>query len=97
GAVDFRGVEEGDAPFDRGAKHRNHLLLLAGRAVAETHAHAAEADGGDFEILSEFSFLHGLNLPRLAAAVAGSLAQPVAKLLKPLNPLQEVRRGACRG
>ena len=50
GAVDFGGVEEGDALFDGGADDGDHLLLVPGGAVAKAHAHAAEAEGGDFQI-----------------------------------------------
>ena len=59
GAVDFGGVEERDAALDGGADQRDHLLLVHRRAIAEAHAHAAEAEGRDFQIaVSEFAFLH---------------------------------------
>jgi hypothetical protein len=59
GAVDFRGVEERHAEIDRGADERDSLLIVNGRAIAKAQAHAAEAEGGDFEAaVSEFSLLH---------------------------------------
>src|SRR5271166_3284176 len=64
GAIDFGGIEEGDAAFDGSMDERNHLLLVCGRTVGESHAHAAEAEGGDLEpTFSEFALLHGLVLP----------------------------------
>jgi hypothetical protein len=45
GAVNFGGVEEGDAPFHRGADQRDHLLFVGRGTVGEAHAHAAHAHG----------------------------------------------------
>jgi hypothetical protein len=39
-------------------EEREHLLFVFGRTVRPTHSHAAEADGGDFEIVAEFALLH---------------------------------------
>ena len=59
-AVDLGGVEERDAALDGRAEQGDHLLLVRRRAVAKAHAHAAEADGRDFQVaLSEFALLHG--------------------------------------
>ncbi len=58
-AIDLGGVEEGDALFDRRAHQRDHLLPVVRRPVGKAHAHAAKADGGDFEAVgSKFAFLH---------------------------------------
>ena len=58
-SVDLRGVEEGDSAVHGSAQHRDHLRAVPGRPVAEAHAHAAEADGRDFELaLPERAFLH---------------------------------------
>ena len=59
GAVDFGGVEEGDAERDGGVDELDHFRFVGRGAVAETHAHTAEAEGGDFEIAcAEFAGLH---------------------------------------
>ena len=58
-AVDFGGVEEGDAAFHGGAEKRDHLLLVFGRTVGKAHSHAAEPEGRDFQIaFSKFALLH---------------------------------------
>jgi len=57
GAVHFGGVEEGDAEIDGAVKRADRFILVAG-AIGETHAHAAEADGGDFKVLSECAGFH---------------------------------------
>ena len=57
--VDLGGVEEGDAALDGGMEQRGHRLLVLGRAVGETHSHAAEAEGRDFQVaLAESASLH---------------------------------------
>jgi hypothetical protein len=50
GAVDFSGVEERDALFDGRADDGDHLLFIPGGAIAKAHAHAAQAEGGDFQL-----------------------------------------------
>ena len=58
-AVDFRGVEKSTAARNGCPDHRDHLLLVAGRAVAGAHAHAAESDGRHFEAaVAEFPPFH---------------------------------------
>jgi len=47
-AIDFGRVEEGHAALDGVADEGDHLLPVAGRAIALAHAHAAQADGRDF-------------------------------------------------
>jgi hypothetical protein len=47
-AVDFGGVEEGDAEVDGFVEEGDHFSFVFGGAVGEAHAHAAEAEGGDF-------------------------------------------------
>jgi hypothetical protein len=62
-AVDFGGVEEGDAAIDGRPKECDHLLLVCRRAVRKAHSHAAEPDRRDFQVaFSEFAFLHSLLL-----------------------------------
>jgi hypothetical protein len=57
--VHLRGVEEPDAAIDRGADHRDHLLRVTRRAVAEAHRHAAEAELRDLEVaVSKGAGLH---------------------------------------
>src|SRR5215212_2581815 len=57
--VHLGGVEEGDTTLDRRADERDHLLPVGGRAESEAHAHAAEAERGDFEPAStELPLLH---------------------------------------
>ena len=49
-AIDFGGIEEGDASIDRGMEKGSHLLGVFGWAIGMAHSHAAETDSGDFEI-----------------------------------------------
>ena len=44
GAVDFGGVEEGDAALNGGADELDGFGFFRGRAEAEAQAHAAEAE-----------------------------------------------------
>src|SRR5579859_1537946 len=49
--VDFCGIEESDAAFDRSPKKRNHLLPGPGhRAVTRTQPHATQPQRRDFKI-----------------------------------------------
>ena len=58
-AVDLGGVEERDAALDGRPDQRDHLLLVGGRTVAEAHAHAAEAEGRDFQVAApQAAFFH---------------------------------------
>ena len=50
GAVDFSGVEEGNAAVDGGVEKRDHVSLFWVGQIGKAHAHAAEAEGGDFKI-----------------------------------------------
>jgi len=61
--VDFRGIEERHAAFDRSPNERNHLPFRPRyRSVTGTQPHAAKAHGRDFKIaFSQFAFLHCLN------------------------------------
>jgi hypothetical protein len=62
GAVDFGGVEEGDAAVDGLVEEVDHGGLVFGGSVGEAHAHAAEAEGGDVEGTggAEGAGLHGV-------------------------------------
>jgi len=61
GAVDLRGVEEGDAPLHSGAYQRDHFLPVGLVAVATSHAHAAQPDSGDLEAVgAQGARVHGL-------------------------------------
>ena len=61
--VDLRGVEESNAPFNRGADERDALVLAELCGVAEADAHAAKPDGRDPEAAAaEFTCLHCLIL-----------------------------------
>ena len=44
-AVDFGGIEEGNASFDGGVEKGGHFLLIFGRAIGKAHSHAAESEG----------------------------------------------------
>lgn len=60
GAIGFGGIEMGNAAVMGGANQLDHLALVGCRTIGRAHAHAAEADGGDFEVVvAEFAFLHG--------------------------------------
>ena len=55
--VDLGGVEERDAALDRRPDQGDRLLLVHGRAVAEAHSHAAQAEGRDLQVaLSSLRF-----------------------------------------
>src|SRR5262249_12916864 len=59
GTIDFGGVEEGHAAFGGGPDQCDHLAAIGSGAVETAHPHAAEADGGYFEIaVSKPSFFH---------------------------------------
>ncbi len=44
-AIDFSGIEEGDAAFHGCPEKRRHLLFVLGSTVGKTHSHAAQPDG----------------------------------------------------
>ena len=50
-AIDLGGVEEGHAALESGADQADRVLRVGGRAVAVAQAHAAEAEGRDFQPL----------------------------------------------
>jgi hypothetical protein len=57
--VHFRRIKKGDAAFDGGPDHRDHVLLFSRWTEAMAHAHAAEPKGRDFKVgFSKFSRLH---------------------------------------
>jgi hypothetical protein len=59
-AVDLSRVKEGDATLDGGTEKRDCLVLFREGLVAKGHAHASEAEGGDFKIVfPKFAFFHG--------------------------------------
>ena len=62
-AVHVGGVEEGDAAIERVVDGRDRFLLAAA-AVELAHAHAAEADGGNFGAVARVAgeHEHGLRL-----------------------------------
>jgi len=65
-SVDFGGIEEGDSPRYGCAKERNHLLFVFWRTIRPTHTHAAEANGGNFEIaVAQRAAPHFLDLASL--------------------------------
>jgi hypothetical protein len=58
-AVDFGGIKERHAAFDRFTYQSNHFVFVTGRAVGIAHSHATEPDGRDFQIaFTKFAFLH---------------------------------------
>src|SRR2546427_53315 len=58
-AIRLCRIEEGDAAFHGRAQESSHLLLVLGRAVRKAHAHAAQPEGGNFQVaISKFAFLH---------------------------------------
>lgn len=59
--VDFGCVEESNAEVDGRADHFDSLFSIHGRTVAEGETHAAEAEGGNFQLTAEFASLHGLS------------------------------------
>jgi hypothetical protein len=59
GAINFRGIKEVDTPIHGLMDQGNHLLLVGRRAVGHAHAHAAQAERGNFKsAIAEFAFLH---------------------------------------
>src|SRR5215469_11962035 len=58
-AVNLRCIEESDAALHGGTNERDALLPLHGRPVSKAQSHAAESDGGHFQIaFSNFALLH---------------------------------------
>src|SRR5215467_1835536 len=58
-AVNLRCIEESDAALHGGTNERDALLPLHGRPVPKAQSHAAESDGGHFQIaFSNFALLH---------------------------------------
>ena len=47
--VNLGRIEKSDATFHRRPKQRNHFFFVLAWPVRNTHSHAAEADGRDFE------------------------------------------------
>jgi hypothetical protein len=62
-SIDLSGVEERDAAFKGRADQRDTFVLSELGGVAEVQPHAAEADGGDFQVtVSKFARFHVLFL-----------------------------------
>src|SRR5436190_8544077 len=60
-AINFGGIEKCDAAFHSRAKQRDHLVLIFGRAIAETHPHAAQSDCRYFQsAFAEFALFHSV-------------------------------------
>ena len=57
GSIGLRRVKQGDALVVGETDQLDHLRLVGGRAIKRTHAHAAEAEGGDFEV-SNLAIFH---------------------------------------
>jgi hypothetical protein len=58
-AVDFRGVEEGDAVVNGGPDDRDAFVAADRRSISEADAHAPETERRDFQsVLPEHSLLH---------------------------------------
>src|SRR3546814_210171 len=78
GAIDLRGVEEGDAKVDRAVDRARRFVDVGGLAIkdvaAPDHRHAADADRGDFEAVAELAIFHG-------ASPMGSFSTPSAAYL----------------
>lgn len=67
GPVHLGGVEEGHAQLERPVDDLDGLRLV-GAAVEGAHAHAAEADGGNFgTVAAQATGLHGAHPSRLSA------------------------------
>src|SRR5207253_7319782 len=49
-AVNFSGIEERNAKFNRLAKQRDHLLLVFRRTVTKAHSHTAQPNCRDFQV-----------------------------------------------
>ena len=57
--VNFSRVKKSDAAFDGRAEKLDHLLPVRRRSIGKGHAHAAKANGRDFQTaFAEFSCLH---------------------------------------
>jgi hypothetical protein len=62
GTVDFRCIEEGDAPVHGGVQKLDHLLPGADGRIAEGHSHAAQAEGRNFQICTAFPLPWGRSM-----------------------------------
>ena len=49
GAIDFRGIKEGNSPLHRGVHQVDHFVAIRGRTIVHAHAHTAQPDGGYFQ------------------------------------------------
>ena len=73
-AIDFGGIEEGDAALDGQSDQFDRPLCLRCQAIAKAQAHAAQAKGRDFKIVvSKFALLHK---SRCEAGDLAASAQP---------------------
>src|SRR5579864_1329495 len=62
-AVDFGGIEEGDAPVHGCPDDRDHLFPVSGWTITEAHSHAAKANRRDFQVaFSQFALFHGFSV-----------------------------------
>src|SRR5436189_3565915 len=90
--VDLGGIEERGAALERRADERDHRLLVGRRAVALAHPHAAEAEGGDFEALTELALLH--IAPRSRVPAIPRLYRSAAREWRCASSPSSVRRRA---
>ncbi|MNR39232.1 hypothetical protein D3C85_1574210 [compost metagenome] len=58
-AIRLSGVEQGDALFMGRANQLDHARFVGGRAVGGGHAHAAEAQCGNFQAVAQRAGFHG--------------------------------------
>src|SRR5262249_41648283 len=75
-AVDLRRVGKRDAALDGAADQREPLLPRRDRGEALAHAHAAEANRGDLEALSECACVHATEGSRRPPRVTGTGRTP---------------------
>jgi hypothetical protein len=71
-AVDFCGIEKGNANLHCFADQRYHCTPVGSGAAMVTHAHAAKADSRNFQVaVSKFALLHFSKtpMPRLAPVI----------------------------
>ena len=87
-AVDFGGVEEGDAALDGRADQRDSCLLFDRRTVAKAQPHAAEADGRDFQLLfPSLRFCMSFSSQNCTVSVGQAPVLLVADLFHPVDDL----------
>lgn len=96
--VDFCGIEESDAVFDRCANERNHFLPSPCHfAVTRTQPHAAQSQGRHFKIApSWLAFLHCFPPFVRAIAYSSGTSKAPSRVLRPVLSVESGMNSTMR-